>query len=326
MIPSIITARADILPEGERIALENNSIINNKHLTLSCDLKSLKESEKIVLGHGEKEYSASYVEIDAEYVRVYEQTAERAMRAEYKHGLNIAEYVNASIDTGFGDACITLGTFSGIYKSQRFPWLGRSGQILAYGNGVKLKNVTLRWYCDDFKRDIWLFGDSYFNASSEARWTSYMIKDGYTDHLMSGYPGMDSLTAIRYFKLALSHAVPKCAVWCLGMNDPDQADSINENYRKCGEEFLKLCAENGIIPILSTIPNVPQRINDFKNAWVRSSGCRYVDFSHAVGGDAPNSSWYDGMLFDDLVHPTPLGAKALYVQFITDFPEIMQKR
>ncbi len=322
MTPQILTARAELLLKGEHIVLEENTVMNNKHLTFSCDIKSLNEGEKIVFGHGETEYAASYIEIDATHVRVFEHTAETSKRAEYEHGLRIEEYINVSLDTGFGDAFLTVGTSTGTYKSPKFPWLGRNGMIFAFGTSEKLENVTLNWYCGDYKKDVWLFGDSYFNACSEARWTSYLIKDGHTEHLMVGFPGMGSRTAIRDFKLALSHAVPKYAVWCMGMNDPDNEESINEDYLASCEEFLKLCAENGIVPVFSTIPNVPQRINGYKNAWVKSSGFRFIDFSRAVGGNALGSAWYDGMLDADMVHPTPLGAKALYAQFLVDFPEI----
>ena len=34
-------------------------------------------------------------------------------------------------------------------------------------------------------------------------------------------------------------------------------------------------------------------------------------------------TWYDGFLGSDRVHPTPKGAKALAMQFLADFPEIM---
>ena len=35
-----------------------------------------------------------------------------------------------------------------------------------------------------------------------------------------------------------------------------------------------------------------------------------------------DKAWYEGMLHEDKVHPTPLGAQALYARVISDFPEI----
>lgn len=33
--------------------------------------------------------------------------------------------------------------------------------------------------------------------------------------------------------------------------------------------------------------------------------------------------WYPGMLSEDQIHPTVLGAKAFYAQVLADFPEMM---
>ena len=107
------------------------------------------------------------------------------------------------------------------------------------------------------------------------------------------------------------------------MNNGDSATAINSSYLASVTEFLAICEEKNIIPILSTTPCTPTVNNSFKNEWVRNSGYRYIDFSRAVGGDEVGSAWYDGMLYTgDNVHPATPGAKALYAQFLVDFPEI----
>jgi hypothetical protein len=73
--------------------------------------------------------------------------------------------------------------------------------------------------------------------------------------------------------------------------------------------------------ILSTIPLVTAVDNTYKNAYVRGSGYRYVDFAAAVGA-VEDTTWYDNMLADDGVHPATEGAVALYQQVLTDVPEI----
>ena len=45
----------------------------------------------------------------------------------------------------------------------------------------------------------------------------------------------------------------------------------------------------------------------------------------AGGGVERGSSWYDGMLAPDLVHPAAPGAEALYRAVLRDFPEIKEK-
>ena len=156
------------------------------------------------------------------------------------------------------------------------------------------------------------------------RWPYYLVEAGYTNFLLSGYPGRDTTSALIDFKELINHGTPKFAVWCMGMNDMDDGENVNERYKKATDEFLEICKERGIIPILSTIPSVPERSNNGKNNFVRNSGYRYIDYARAVGGEEMGSSWFHGMLYTDLVHPDTLGAKALYVATITDFPEIMK--
>ena len=108
------------------------------------------------------------------------------------------------------------------------------------------------------------------------------------------------------------------------MNNGDKTEDPNPGWLSSTEEFLALCKERGIIPILSTIPNTPKVYNEPKNRWVRASGYRYVDFNRAVGADK-NPAWYPGMLCKDEVHPDIKGAEALYAQVLVDFPEIMKR-
>ena len=101
--------------------------------------------------------------------------------------------------------------------------------------------------------------------------------------------------------------------------------SVNANYKKATEEMLAICEEYEITPILCTIPNTPTAINVHKNEWVKASGYRYVDFAKAVGAEEKGSSWYEGMLGGDKVHPAPLGAEAHYQQLKKDIGDILVK-
>ncbi len=87
--------------------------------------------------------------------------------------------------------------------------------------------------------------------------------------------------------------------------------------------FLEVCALYDIQPILATIPCVPSYDNSYKNAWVRASGYRYIDFASAVNTAQDATTWYDDMLSSDNVHPDVQGAIALATQVLTDVPEIL---
>jgi hypothetical protein len=133
---------------------------------------------------------------------------------------------------------------------------------------------------------------------------------------------MRAEAGIEGFKYALSYAKPEFAVWCLGMNNGDGADGkLDEKWLSATEAFLKICDREKIVPILSTVPSTPKVNNVPKNEWVKASGRRFIDFNRAVGADEL-IGWYEGMLSEDLVHPNPLGAMALYARVLKDFPEI----
>ncbi len=325
--PFGVSAVAECLSKGEYLKLEENHIIANKHLTLSFRKACFDDGDVIRLGHGEGVYSASYLELTKTSIRIYEQTNDVKLVAEMSHGLTLGDYVSISVDVGYASVEVALSSAGGAYHSGVVAesWSGRNGAIFAVSTGSDISDVKMHWHCSDYQNDIWLFGDSYFNPVSPIRWTSYMISDGYTENLLSGYPGRDTASALKDFKQALTHGKPKYAVWCMGMNDADTDTEISTSYLNATEEFLRLCELNGIAPILSTIPCVPERSHVFKNEWVRSTGLRYVDFAKAVGGEKISSSWYADMLSSDNVHPDALGARALYAQFLKDFPEIMNK-
>ena len=171
--------------------------------------------------------------------------------------------------------------------------------------------------------------------------------------LMMSYPGMATQRGLDEVKQALNHGTPQYIVWCMGMNNGDtqSTNTINASYLSATEEFLAICEEKGITPILTTIPSTPTVYNEAKNAWVRDwaeeTGGRYIDFSRAVsdeiyrpelkGTTVANASsasekvnttgyiWYDSMLSSDAVHPAKLGAQALFLQALVDFPEFMNE-
>ena len=118
----------------------------------------------------------------------------------------------------------------------------------------------------------------------------------------------------------LKFGKPEYLVWCLGMNDNDS--SVFISYF---EKVRTLCEQKGITLIAATVPTVPSRIESKEaiSAYVRNCGLRYIDFYKAVGTN-DSGEWHSGFLDSDGIHPTALGAQALALQVIIDFPEIMQ--
>ena len=170
-------------------------------------------------------------------------------------------------------------------------------------------------------------GDSLFDSSGliiPTGWTRFAIEAGHTNACWFGYGGRKTEAALEGFKNALKYDTPTYAVWCMGANNQDSSTAVNSAWKKATDEFLAICEENGITPILATIPNSQNRIYYYKNQVVKNSGYRYIDFSAAVGANdtSETSDWTEGYLYTDGLHPTTLGAQAMYNEVIKAVPEI----
>ena len=321
----LLTQKADTL-KNDYIKLQSNHVVNNKTLVFSFETGGLKDDAIIGLGHGETSYGGSGVEISADRIVTYNYAAgRRTYLVNEAHGMNISGRVTVTVKTGLRTARVIIDNGKEVYATTDFQWFGRNGEIFAKSVNAELKNAELSWRCDAYDFDIWYFGDSFFDVTTAARWPYYMVEDGITEFFLNGFPGRNTQQGLEDFKKALEFSTPKYAVWCLGMNNGDTEKGMNANYRSATEEFLAICEEKGITPILSTIPNTPTVNNFFKNEWVKASGYRYVDFAAGVDATEKGSPWGAGMLSGDNVHPAKPGAKALYDQLKKDLSDILVK-
>lgn len=319
---------AQKLASGERLTLAPLSVKTEKHLRFTCELTALSEG-RILVGHGKEITAASWVEITAEdisafaYYAYLEDSLKPRFKEPIKHGLEIVGAISIDIEVNaFQDICLLcIHTATGDFKTRIPGWDGCNGEIFAEVQGAALENCTLIWDSEGLAREVWILGDSYIGLTTPNRWPYYLLKNGYTDLMLSGFPGMGSVLAIEQFRLLTEKASPKIAIWALGMNNGDKDEKINENYLAATQEFLEICKNQGITPILSTIPNTPVVNNRYKNAWVRALPHRYIDFASAVGSDK-TGDWYEEMLDEDKVHPDVKGAQALYRQLLSDLPEL----
>ena len=321
IIPMPLTISSKSVQDGDILQLEENCVKKNKQLTFTGTIETM---DTLIFRHGKNVYGSAYVVIDNTKVEVYDYTTKATLKLSQEHGLNIIGDVKITMVSNNADGLtITITTESGTFTPTRASWAGGChGMIEMESVGSQLSNVTLAWNCDDYEKDIWVFGDSYLGMSNKSRWPYYILSSGYDNCLYSGYPGSKSESMYNDWKNALTHGTPKYAVWCLGMNNEDPDDGINVSWKECVDLFIADCNERGIIPILTTIPNTPTMNNIYKNEYVRNSGYRYIDFASAVGATEANSSWFDGMLSSDNVHPSNTGAQALAQQVLKDFPEI----
>ena len=245
---------------------------------------------------------------------------------QYTHGLTLTNNLQFIFEyLPEGNAKITLIS-NGMMFTQMLPFIKQTiSQVVVLSTGSTLTDCKLTWTPIDIDKAIWMFGDSYF-AYDAARWTYYLQQYGYAENaLIDGFPGEGSVNARNSLLTLIQFGTPKYIVWCMGMNDGSDTDASNPNssWTVRRDEMLTICNANGITPIFATIPNVPSILNTGKNAWIKASGYKYIDFAAAVGAESAGSTWFTGMLSSDNVHPSESGAKALFARALVDFPEIM---
>lgn len=302
------------LTTGNTLSTFVPNILTLKHLSFACNLDAMGE---IKIGHGEN--LNSIVVTDTE-LRTYYGT--KLLRTK-QHGLTITKDLQIKIDVDAnGNPKITIQSQGVSYEYTDWNWFGNEGNIFVESVNGAFNDCILSWSCDGFFKDIQLYGDSYFSCIDSSRWTKHLLKAGYTNNLLDGFPGRKSSEAYTSLIENLKYSNPKTIIWCMGMNDND-GDAVNEQWADYYEKVKTLCEENNIELILATIPNTPIRNHIYKNEIARNSGYRYIDFAKGVNAESSGASWYDGMLNDDKVHPTELGAKTLYMRALADVPELM---
>lgn len=312
----------DNLESGSLITLSEH-IDNKKNKSYRFSAK-FNTFSSVTVGHGYNVYGGSWVTVDNTNVTAYYYNGSQAVQmGQYAHGLTISDFIDVVITVGNVEnvrAVVTVMSVGGDFTQSNVPMGGCNGSVFAFG-GQDLIDVVYSYNLTDMLSDIWLFGDSYISLGDPNRWTYQLMQYGYKDLLMCGFSGATSSNEILAFREIMQIGKPKIVVWALGMNDADNGQ-VNQTWLTCVNEVISFCAENGIELVLATIPCTPRVDNSYKNAYIKESTYRYIDFAKAVNGETVGSSWYADMLSSDNVHPVALGAKALANRFILDVPEI----
>ena len=284
----------------------------------------LDEFDGIRIGKGiEGEVWGEYLSIESDRLYVYDAQNQKVV-IEYPCKMEFKDYLAVNIKSDLnGDAKIEIRT-NGDSFVETVPWVATNGTIFAecLGDSI-IHDCILSYYCNGWNKDIWMYGDSYFDMTRDDRWTSYVLKDGNEQVMLTARSGKGSRESLDNLKKQLQFGTPSEIIWCMGMNDGDENGKINSEYLECLQEVEKICEANDIELVLATIPTCPYWLNDYKNEYVKNSGYRYIDFALAVGA-YDNKEWYDNMLENtkDRIHPTVEGAKSLYEIAITSAPEI----
>jgi hypothetical protein len=312
-VPEVVSSES--LNSGESLSIESPNAKNHKTIGFSAKITSF---DKVVVSHGKTNpYCSAYIAIDSSSVYVYEYPSKESLVATYAHGLKIADFisVNLHVEGGF-TAKLILASSSGVFVKD-IAWNGSNGDIMAESDGSVLTDCVLTYYINGLKKDVWLFGDSYFDF-----WCKNIIEWGFADFYLDSYSGRSAVNALASLRKCLTYCKPKKIAWFMGMNNPDDG-AVSESWLSVYNSLVEICSQNEIELILSTVPNVPDRDHTYKNEFVRNSGFRYIDICNVVGAD-DSTNWLDGLLGGDKVHPTSTTGAAMIASYIaSQLPEIL---
>lgn len=308
------------LADTEKIELPNTNCKKNSVYSFMARIDTF---DTIMIGQGFETYSGAYIEINDTKLIVHNYSNSDST-VEYEHGLTISDYIYVQIFVSITKADIIIFSNESSFKQANVTWNGCNGKIFAQSIQSTLTDCVFAWTSPDFRKSVWMFGDSYFGLNNPARWVTQLRNAGFADNVyINGYAGESSAAAITALKNGLQYyGQPKTLIWCLGMNDrADSGDTPSALWTNGIIQVEELCEKYGIELVMATIPSVPNQSNEAKNTYVRNSNRRYIDFADAVGAQS-DGTWFTGMLSTDNVHPAEPGAKALYHRAILDCPEL----
>lgn len=314
----ISSNKLDSLTDGNTIILDDiPNIKSNKIIAFSGNVTTFDEIE---LSHGQgKMYSTGKFVISNTNIKYYNFTTQENLVETIEHNLTIKDIINVTVNVKPNPspkANLTINTTTGTFTHE-FVFDGCAQNIQVKSNNSTLTDCVLTFYSKDYDKDIWAFGDSYFDM-----WTWEAVALGASNMMIDGHSGRTSVLALDSLNKALEFGLPKKILWCMGMNDPDSDSSMNADWKDTFDYLYSFCKSNEIELIGVTIPNTPTRNHSFKNDYIKNLDIKYVDVSKHVGAD-DNTSWFDGLLSTDNVHPTTLGKKVIANVFLTNVPSII---
>lgn len=314
-----LIATDNSMGNGETLSFDTSDIKQNYVFSFTGKLSGAFSS--IYLAHGKTgQYSGMFVRVDNTNVYFYRYHSSDILVKTEAHGLTISNFITVSVELLEDESAkVIVTTTSGSFVSTN-RWQGSKDTVSVGVENCTLTDCIFTFYCKDYDKPIWAFGDSYFYDYFLPRWPEIVIGYNYTNAMFDGFGGRTSVQAYSSLQKCLLFGTPSKILWCMGMNDRDN-EAVNENWNTTYEALKDLCESNNIELILSTIPTTPTNDNNYKNAIIRNSGLRYVDVASAVGADG-TGSWYNGLLADDNLHPSETGSKVIASRFMVDVPEM----
>lgn len=299
---------ADSLNSGESIEIADAPNSKNHH-TIGCGM-GIVSMGKIRISHGLSQYSFGMVEVDGTNIYEYAGGNTDTPTKTTPHGLTIQDFVRiAIIKDSVYNATIMVTTLTSEY-TQQITWRGCNHAAVLSAISGQYENISLTMGGNGYKKDIWIFGDSYVD-----HWLPKLAAKDKTDFYADGYSGRKSVAAYTSFLNALQLGTPQTIVWAMGMNDGDNG-SINTDYKGAFDAVKAICEKKGIAFVPCTIPNCPIMTHIYKNEYIRANSENYIDMAKILGADSEGSTWYEGLLNSDNIHPSSIGDMVIANVFI----------
>ncbi|MBK5722420.1 SGNH/GDSL hydrolase family protein [Dysgonomonas sp. Marseille-P4677] len=279
---------------------------------------SIDSASEVEIGKGRTTYQGGYIRINNDKVRVYNYLNTEILQEEVSHGLTIGTRLMVTINQKYNETVVRMVTESGKFTFTTTKLIGNYNPFVkAIGNEIIVNSLNFD-STDDLSKNILFIGDSYGGGQTVNRWPGCAyLNMNIRSFMTSNMSGGTASVLNELLTTALNYGYPKYVIWGSGMNDNSYSTWLSETTKA-----INLIRGKGAEPILITIPSVPTRDRSQINTYVRTSGIRYIDMSLAVSDD--NGNWFAGMLDSDGVHPTELGAFALAMRALTDFPELLK--
>lgn len=282
----------------------------------------------LTIGKGYQSRNGLYAKItstEVHYIHWYSETNNKTV-ATVSHNLNVANsaFIRVAWTSNLNhEYQLILSCENGVFVDKQTIDYDMAGKGFVLCDG-SLSNAVLNYSNSQFKKPIWIFGDSYTSLTAD-RWAGVLHENGISDYMLCGIPGGYSSQMFSDVTTCLNYGTPKFIVWCLGMND-----RVSGTYNTYLQQLIDVCESKNIQLVLMRIPQVPtpteggyKSIEEAVNQYVIASGLPYIDAYKAVGA-TEEGTWYQGMLSSDNVHPTSKGAQALASQVLVDFPQLLE--
>ena len=299
---------ADKTLSGNNLSITGDkSCINGDfRYTFVANITDFGEDGKIFIGRGKTEMAGSYAEITADSIIVHTVIeGGESLSDKRTHSRDMRGYVVVDVNVISGKAKITIHTVEGS-NSTDIEWSGRNGEIFVSCENASFDNASFGWYTTAYEQPVWIIGDETVGLDKTFYWTNRLSHYKYGDFLSIGADGIDSTDVLEMFRTTLKTRTPIYAVWSF-------TKESGAEYDANVEEFIRLCKDKKVTPILTTQPVEFASANAAKNEYVKESGERYIDF--AVLSSSSNAISNGAF--------TIVGAEEAFARVMVDFPEII---